>query len=172
MRGLRWIGLMAVLVAPAIGLGAQARRLDYPTQPVPFTAVTFADTFWAPRLETVRTVTLPAVFKQSVDTGRIKNFEIAGGMAEGAFCSRYAFDDSDVFKIIEGAAYALATKKDPALDSYLDGLIVSIAKAQEPDGYLYTARTIAPTNPMEMAGKTRWSNLVSSHELYNLGHLY
>ncbi len=172
MRTLRWIGLVILLAASAVGTNAQDRRLDYPTQPVPFTSVTFADTFWAPRLETVRTVTLPAVFKQSVDTGRIKNFEIAGGMAEGAFCSRYAFDDSDVFKIIEGAAYALATKKDAALDGYLDGLIAKIAKAQEPDGYLYTARTIAGENPMAMAGKARWSNLKDSHELYNLGHLY
>lgn len=145
---------------------------DFPTKSVPFTDVTFTDTFWAPRLETVRTVTIPAAFKQSELTGRIKNFEIAGGVAEGAFCSRYAFDDSDVYKIIEGAAYALATKPDPVLDAYVDGVVARIARAQEPDGYLYTARTIAPDTPMEMAGKTRWSNLQWSHELYNLGHLY
>lgn len=172
MKSLRILGLVVVVAGQAVGVGAQERRLDYPTDPVPFTSVTVTDTFWAPRLDTVRRVTLPAVFKQSVDTGRIKNFEIAGGLAEGAFCSRYSFDDSDVFKILEGAAYALAAKADPALDAYVDGVVATIAKAQEPDGYLYTARTIAPANPMEMAGKTRWSNLQWSHELYNLGHLY
>lgn len=168
--------LVAALVACGTGHAAVAQTggptSDYPTTPVPFTAVTFADGFWAPRLDTVRTVTLQATFEQSEETGRIRNFEIAGGLAEGAFCTRYSFDDSDVFKIIEGAGYALATKKDPQLEAYVDGLIAKIAKAQEPDGYLFTARTIAPANPIAMAGKERWVNLEHSHELYNLGHLY
>ncbi len=149
-----------------------AQPLDYPTRPAPLTRVTFSDAFWAPRLETVRTVTLDAAFRQSELTGRIKNFEIAGGDAAGEFCSRYAFDDSDVYKIIEGASYALEVRPDKALDGYLDTLVAKIAKAQEPDGYLYTARTIAPSSPMAMAGKARWTNLKDSHELYNLGHLY
>jgi len=145
---------------------------DYPATPVPMTDVTFSDQFWAPRLETIRTVTIGATFRQSELTGRIKNFEIAGGSATGDFCSRYAFDDSDVFKIIEGASYALAVKPDASLDGYLDALIAKIARAQEPDGYLYTARTISPATPMAMAGKERWTNEEESHELYNLGHLY
>jgi hypothetical protein len=161
-----------LLVAGTLWAWPGAPEADYPTTPVPLTDVTFADAFWAPRLETVRTVTLAATFKQSEDTGRIKNFEIAGGLATGAFCSRYAFDDSDVYKIIEGAAYALATKADAALVAYVDGLIAKIAKAQEPDGYLYTARTIDPARAMPMAGKDRWINEVESHELYNAGHLY
>jgi DUF1680 family protein len=151
---------------------APAQAPDYPTALVPISDVTFADAFWAPRLETVRNVTIGATFRQSEITGRIKNFEIAGRDAAGEFCSRYAFDDSDVYKIIEGAAYALAVRPDPALDGYLDALIAKIAKAQEPDGYLYTARTIDPSKPMAMAGKERWTNLEHSHELYNLGHLY
>jgi hypothetical protein len=151
---------------------APAQAPDYPTTLVPMTSVTFSDAFWAPRLETVRDVTIGATFRQSEATGRIKNFEIAAREAAGEFCSRYAFDDSDVYKIIEGASYALAVKPDPALDAYLDALIAKIAKAQEPDGYLYTARTIDPSKPMAMAGKERWSNLEHSHELYNLGHLY
>ena len=151
---------------------APARAPDYPTAPAPLTSVTFSDAFWAPRLETVRTVTLDAAFRQSEMTGRIKNFEIAGGDAAGEFCSRYAFDDSDVYKIIEGASYALEVRPDRTLDGYVDALIAKIAKAQEPDGYLYTARTISPAKPMAMAGKERWTNLKDSHELYNLGHLY
>ena len=171
MRKLVLVCLAAVAAGGAIGV-ADAPKLDYPTTPVPLTDVTFSDTFWAPRLETVRTVTIGATFKQSEDTGRVKNFEIAGGLATGAFCSRYAFDDSDVFKIIEGASYALATRRDPALDAYLDALIAKIAKAQEPDGYIYTARTIDPAKAMPMAGTQRWTNEAESHELYNAGHLY
>ncbi|HOI45591.1 MAG TPA: glycoside hydrolase family 127 protein, partial [Candidatus Aminicenantes bacterium] len=147
-------------------------KADYPFQPVAFTDVRVADGFWAPRLETNRAVTIPFAFKQCEETGRIKNFEIAGGLAEGGFASRSAFDDSDVFKIIEGASYALHIGPDARLDQYLDGLIEKIAAAQEEDGYLYTARTIEPVNPMKMAGKERWSNLRVSHELYNVGHFY
>lgn len=171
----RAIGVSVLAAALSGGLGmaqSPAQAPDYPTAPVPITSVTFSDAFWAPRLETVRSVTIGATFRQSELTGRIKNFEIAGGAATGEFCSRYAFDDSDVFKIIEGASYALAVRPDPALDGYLDTLIAKIAKAQEPDGYLYTARTIDPAKTMAMSGKERWTNLQDSHELYNLGHLY
>jgi DUF1680 family protein len=152
--------------------GAEGPARDYGISPVRFTDVSFTDSFWARRLEVTRTVTIPFAFKQSEDTGRIKNFEIAGRMAEGAFCSRYAFDDSDVYKVIEGASYSLALHPDPVLAAYLDVLVAKIARAQEPDGYLYTARTINPANVMPMAGKARWINEEESHELYNAGHLY
>jgi len=173
MRRAVVVSVLAAALSGALGMAqSPARAPDYPTAPVPMTSVTFSDAFWAPRLETVRSVTIGATFRQSEITGRIKNFEIAGGDATGEFCSRYAFDDSDVFKIIEGASYALAVRPDPALDGYLDTLIAKIAKAQEPDGYLYTARTINPAKTMAMSGKERWTNLQDSHELYNLGHLY
>ena len=81
------------------------------------------------------------------------------------------FDDSDVFKVIEGAAYALSVQPDPELNSFLDNLIDDIAAAQEDDGYLYTTRTIDPENPPD-AGEERWSFLKESHELYNIGHMY
>jgi len=171
MRRAVVVCVAAGLLGGAPGL-AQAPPSDYPTVAVPITDVTFTDAFWAPRLETVRGVTIAAAFKQSEITGRVKNFEIAGGDASGAFCTRYAFDDSDVYKLIEGASYALATRPNPALDRYLDTLIAKIAKAQEPDGYLYTARTINPAKTIAMAGKERWTNEEESHELYNLGHLY
>ncbi|NJN82544.1 MAG: glycoside hydrolase family 127 protein [Caldilineaceae bacterium] len=88
------------------------------------------------------------------------------------------FNDSDVFKIIEGAAYTLQEQPDAQLDAYLDDLIATITAAQESDGYLYTARTIAERNGTvgqldpEREGQTRWSNLRVNHELYNVGHLY
>ena len=84
----------------------------YPITPVPFTAVKVDDRFWSPRLETNRTVTIPHVFRMCEETGRIRNFQIAdsiltGRIDSGKFCSRYGFDDSDVFKSIEAAAYSL-----------------------------------------------------------------
>ncbi len=155
---------------------AQAPKADYPAAPVPFTDVHLTDAFWAPRLETNRTVTIPHNFKQSEETGRVKNFELAAtaldGATDGKYCSRFPFDDSDVYKIVEAASYALATHPDPELETYVDGLIAKIATAQEPDGYLYAARTIGGPPPQPWLGKERWSHLYMSHELYNLGHLY
>jgi DUF1680 family protein len=85
----------------------------------------------------------------------------------------FPFDDTDPYKVLEGASYALTVKPDPKLDAYLDSVIAKIAAAQEPDGYLYTTRTIDPQHPHEWSGKERWvSEEVLSHELYNAGHLY
>ncbi len=88
------------------GCGTKSKS-DYPVQPVPLTAVHFQDRFWAPRIETNRRVTIPFALKQCEETGRVANFEIAGGLKKGSFCTKYAFDDSDVYKVIEGAAYSL-----------------------------------------------------------------
>ncbi len=162
----------ALLMIPLLSC-RKAAVSDYVYAALPITAVKLTDDFWAPRLETNRTVTIPFALDQSESTGRIKNFEIAGGLAEGEFCSKYPFDDSDVFKVIEGAAYSLMTHPDPALEKRIDGIIAKIAAAQEKDGYLYTARTINPAKPpVDWVGPERWSNLYMSHELYNLGHLY
>ena len=85
----------------------------------------------------------------------------------------YPFDDTDLYKVIEGAAYVLNVQPDPKLDAYVDGMIAKIAAAQEPDGYIYTTRTIDPKNPHRWAGTARWVNERNdSHELYNLGHLF
>lgn len=149
-----------------------ARASDYPIRPAPFTAVHVQSEFWSPRLETNRQTTVWYTFNRCEETGRIDNFAKAGGLMPGEFRG-IPFDDSDVFKVIEGAAYSLAIQPDPKLDTYLDELIVKIAAAQEPDGYLYTARRLFPEERMpEMSGRTRWSNLINSHELYNVGHLY
>ncbi len=168
-----WILVPAALLIIPLLSCRKAAVPDYPYAALPLTAVRLTDSFWAPRLETNRTVTIPFALDQSESTGRIKNFEIAGGLAEGRFCSQYPFDDSDVFKVIEGAAYSLMTHPDPALEARIDAIIAKIAAAQEEDGYLYTARTIDPANPpVDWVGPERWSNLPESHELYNLGHFY
>src|SRR5438128_4547870 len=151
---------------------------DYPVKPVPFTAVHFNDAFWAPRIETNRQVTIPFAFQKDEDTGRLDNFLRAGAALRGETVTNkkppgYPFDDTDIYKVIEGASYALTVQPDPKLEAYIDGLIEKIAAAQEKDGYLYTTRTIDPEHPHPWAGARRWElEKVDSHELYDLGHLY
>ena len=146
--------------------------MDYPITPVAFTGVTFDDRFWLPRLTTNREVTIPYDFRKCEETVRIDNFAKAAGLMAGPHEGIF-FNDSDVFKVVEGAAYSLSLHPDSELDAYLDDLIAKIAGAQEDDGYLYTARTIDPeAMDSEREGLTRWSNLRVNHELYNVGHLY
>jgi DUF1680 family protein len=171
--------LLVIAVSILIFSGCSRNPLsgDYPIQPVPFTSVKLTDNFWAQRIKKNANITIPIAFSYCESTGRVKNFEIAGGLDTGKFQTIYPFDDSDVFKIIEGAAYSLQTFPDPELDAYLDTLIYKIGIAQEDDGYLYTNRTIAEMHGgaglHEWASKNRWElDSALSHELYNLGHLY
>ena len=148
-------------------------KVDYTYKEVPFTDVHFTDNFWLPRIETIRNVTVPFAFRKCEETHRIDNFAVAAGIKEGKFNSPYPFDDSDVYKIMEGASYLLAVKEDNGLDAYMDSLISLIGAAQEPDGYLYTTRTIGGSSIHPWAGKERWENeRDNSHELYNVGHMY
>jgi hypothetical protein len=160
-------GFLAVAGWPAFG----AEKADYPIRPVPFTAVSVSDIFWAPRIETNRAVTVPFALRMNEETGRVNNFRKAAGLMKGAYEGR-RFNDSDVFKAMEGAAYTLMLKPDAKLAAELDALIEVIGKAQEPDGYLFTNRTIDPKNPAPGSGPERWSNLRVSHEFYNVGHMY
>ena len=179
MRSLRAIPSVGVflLISQSV-LPAQALSRDYPVKPVPFTAVHFNDTFWLPRIETNRKVTIPFAFRKCEETGRVYNFERAAAVLRGETIADktppgYPFDDTDIYKVIEGAAYTLGVVPDPKLEAYVDGLVGKIAAAQEPDGYLYTTRTIDPLHPHPWAGTKRWEKEeVLSHELYNLGHLY
>lgn len=163
--------LFILLLVAVTGLCGVDLKRDYPIKPVPFTDVRVKDAFWTPRMETNRTVTIPYVFKMCEETGRIDNFAIAAKMKKGKF-KGYFFNDSDVYKAIEGAAYALATNPDPDLVKYVDDVVTKIAAAQEPDGYLYTARELCGPDYMPPGGKERWSDMESGHELYCLGHLY
>ena len=165
-----WGGLLMIVSCSPQPYGSaveQPSRLEA----VSFADVRIDDSFWRPRIETNRTVTIPANFQKSEETGRISNFARAGGLEEGPHQGR-RYDDSDVFKIIEGASYSLSQTPDPDLDSYLDGLIAKIGAAQEEDGYLYTIRTLGDAKEHPHAGDERWAYLVHSHELYNVGHMY
>ena len=148
-----------------------SEQRDYPVQPIPFTQVSIQDAFWQPRIRTAVDITIPYDFKKCEETGRIDNFSKAGGLMAGAHEGIF-YDDSDVFKVVEGAAYALQISPNEALEAYVDDLIEKFASAQEDDGYLYTARTIDPENAPEHCGPERWSNLIVNHELYNVGHMY
>ncbi|HOY08203.1 MAG TPA: glycoside hydrolase family 127 protein [Saprospiraceae bacterium] len=161
---------------------------NYPIVPIPFQKVQLEDRFWAPRLEVVRKVTIPVTFQKNEETGRLKNFDIAAGHTSGNVCTQFPFDDSDVYKSIEGAAISLTNHRDAKLEARVDSLIRLIAAAQEPDGYVYTWRTI--TERLKKSGATdtqpvvkgafldwldgpRWANEDKlSHELYCAGHLY
>jgi hypothetical protein len=151
----------------------------YPITPVPFTAVKVTpSTFWGQRLEASRNVTVPLAFSKCESEGRYKNFENAAAHLKDpskVFKVNgvgYSFDDTDPYKTIEGASYLLQTYPDKKLRHYVDSVIDIIATAQEPDGYLYTARTQNPGNPHHWAGEKRWVKEEDlSHELYNLGHM-
>ena len=167
---MRRLWLLFTFVATAFSAWAQNK--DYPIQVVPFTAVKLTDNFWLPRIKINHTVTIPASFERCENTGRVKNFEMAAAKS-GKFCTVYPFDDTDIYKTIEGASFSLSLYPDKKLEDYIDTLIAKIKNAQEPDGYLYTARTINPNEPHLWSGNERWEKeREQSHELYNSGHLY
>jgi DUF1680 family protein len=160
---------ISVLICAGIVCQRELKR-DYPVQPVEFTKVKIKDNFWLPRIRTNQKVTIPFAMQQNEKTGRVDNFRIAGGLMEGEYKGE-RYNDTDVYKVMEGAAYTLATDPDTELARSLDELIAVIAAAQEEDGYLFTPRTAAPKEPVVGIGEERWSNLAVSHELYNAGHM-
>ena len=173
-----FIGAALTFLAAKLPAAISSGTYDYPFKPVPFTAVHLNDIFWAPRLETNRVTTIPYAFDQCRESGRMYNFERAATVLRGvAIADRkppgYPFDDTDPYKVLEGASYSLAVQPDPKMLAYLDKLIALFASAQEPDGYLYTTRTIDPQHPHPWSGSKRWVNEEElSHELYDAGHLF
>jgi uncharacterized protein len=164
---------IAALVFSSGLVVAQQRNSDYPIQPVDFTHVHVHDQFWAPKMETNANITIPYILKKCRETGRIDNFLKAAGKMPVGKITDFPFDDTDVYKLIEGASYALQVKKNPQLESALDSLIAIIGAAQEPDGYLYTFRTMNPEKLHAWISPKRWEKDPDlSHELYNCGHLY
>jgi len=156
-------------LTPLVAQAPAAR--DYPIRPVPLADVRILDDFWRPKIDVNRSVTIPHIMRENEITGRVDNFLKAAHRVDGEY-KGHRYDDTDIYKVIEAASYSLAAHADAALDKKLDDLIAVVAAAQEPDGYLYAARTADASHPAPGAGPERWSWLHTSHELYNQGHLY
>ena len=168
----RLLPVLALLAAACTSQNTQTAFVPYPIDPVPFTDVKVDDGFWGQRLKASREVTIPLAFSKCEETGRYENFVRALTPDSTYHVGGFPFDDTDVYKTIEGAAYTLQTYPDPQLEAYIDSVITIVAKAQMPDGYLNTARQMNPWHPHEWAGPERWSEVEQlSHEFYNLGHM-
>ena len=153
--------------------GKTGDAASYQVSQVPFTDVKIAqNSFWGDRLKAAREVTIPLAFSKCESEGRYRNFEMAVTPSPDNPPSGFPFDDTDVYKTIEGASYILQTYPDKKLESYIDSVLDIVAAAQEPDGYLYTPRTMNPWHPHAWSGSERWQEVEGgSHEFYNLGHM-
>lgn len=156
--------------------GKKENLNDYPYSPVAFTSVEVTDHFWGQRIQASREVTIPLAFSKCEETGRYRNFVQAAEQMKseedlGFVVRGLPFDDTDVYKTIEGASYLLQTYPDPKMEAYIDSVLTIVSAAQEPDGYLYTARTRNPKAPHKWSGAERWIQIEDSHELYDLGHM-
>ena len=161
------IGMTAMTICAS---AAKPLQPSAPIQEVPFTQVHLSDGFWSPRIEINRTVSIPSAFHECEVNGRFDNFALAAGLIKGEHRGDFSFDDTDPYKVIEGASYSLAVHYDARLDHYLDSVINIIAQAQEPDGYLTTCVTNKCTRLSGWWGTHKWEK-INSHELYNSGHL-
>lgn len=101
----------ALLTATVAGGTAQVKNQShgYPIDPVPFTSVKVTDSFWGQRLNASREVTIPLAFSKCEETGRYTNFVNAAHPSDTIKVGGLAFDDTDVYKTIEGASYLLQT---------------------------------------------------------------
>lgn len=131
--------------------------------PVPFTAVTLDDPFWAPRQEVNRKVTIPHMYQMLVDSGRIGAFDLNFTRPVPSPIV-LIFGDSDPAKWLEAASYSLVTHPDPLLEQIVDEVSDKIIAAQQPDGYLNT-------HFIAIQPEMRWKNLRDWHEMYCAGHL-
>ncbi len=178
--------IAAILCFFALCAGTIFAQSGYPYTQVPFTAVKITpNTFWGDRIQAAREVTIPLAFSKCESEHRYKNFEMAAYTLQHpghpglqtpewdvAKFMGFSFDDTDVYKTIEGASYVLQTYPDAKLKAYIDSVLDVVTAAQESDGYLYTARTINPKHPHGWAANKRWAaEEHASHELYNLGHM-
>ncbi len=138
--------------------------------PVPFADVHMTGPFWRERLEVVLKRTIPSQHLKMAEVGFLESLKLPKPVPplkiprnNHGFTIQVAWD-SDVGKWIEAASYALSHRRDPDIESKIEGIVDDLVKAQSPDGYLncwYNGRE--PEN--------RWTNLRDNHELYNAGHL-
>jgi hypothetical protein len=159
-------GLLALAFLMASGLGPAGRAAEQgaPLEAVPYWNVTITDGFWSPRLDVNRRVTLRTAFAKVEEAGNLANFRIAAGREAGVARGSQAYD-SDVYKIVEAAAYCLRTDPDPELGALVDRVIDTVVAAQAPDGYLNTYVILRSPG-------AKWQMVPTEHELYCAGHLF
>lgn len=153
-------------------------NLGYELTPVPFNEVILNDEFWKPRLETQIKTLVPFALDKTIPA--VENLEktakyLKGEEAELPFPHRYI--SSDLYKVMEGAAYLLMDNRNPELEKRMDEIIDIIAGAQKEDGYLYVAHITGVSKDHDHwggggMGDKPYSWVVHSHELYNMGHMY
>ncbi|TWT36168.1 Non-reducing end beta-L-arabinofuranosidase [Posidoniimonas corsicana] len=163
---------LAAISAPLPCPAAEAP--GYPLKPVSFERVRLQDSFWLPRLETQRRVLTPYAFEKTEEA--LSDLRAAARLLAGEELQNppppHRFRTSDLFKVMEGAAYLLALERDAELERQMDAIIEVVAGAQEPDGYLNATRTLYPDLAIGMMGDGRYTYVDHSHELYIVGHLY
>lgn len=164
-----------ILISTLLYSQEVSKYSNYPISAVSIKEVVLNDNFWLPKIRVIQDATIRYAFDKCEKEGRMENFLVAGGKMKGGYKGKMPFDDTDLYKIIEGASYSLISKPNKDLDKYLDSIIAVIKTGQEPDGYLTTWFTIDRQKPPARwvkPSKTRWENESSSHELYNSGHLF
>lgn len=172
---MKHLTIPAIMAAALISSCSPGNDVSCKLDAVDFTQVSINDSFWRQRLDVNEKVTIPHAIRKCYDEGRVDNFIFAGGLKEGRFRGHFGFDDSDVYKVLEGMAFSYSVSKDEAMRQQMDTLISYIAAAQQPDGYLYTPYTLKCRDYMNIwctYDKERYDNLASSHEFYNMGHMY
>ena len=150
------------------------QKINEPLAPVSFEKVTLQDSFWLPRLKTQKETLVP--FSLDKTEPAVENLRRTGEYlktGKGKLLPLPRYVASDLFKVMEGAAYLLTLEKDPELEKRMDEIIDIIADAQCEDGYLYELFTAPSQNAIGWgAGDKPYSFVVHSHELYNMGHMY
>jgi len=164
-----------ILLLVISSLSAQVATHDYPIKMVPIKNVVLNDNFWLPKIKVIQDSTISYALGKCESEGRMESFLVAGGKLTGKVRGKMPFDDTDLYKIIEGASYSLISQPNTRLDATLDSVIAIIRIGQEPDGYLTTWFTIDRMHPPAAwvkPSKNRWEAEQMSHELYNSGHMF
>jgi DUF1680 family protein len=167
--------ILILILSMATYAQESSKYSGYPISAVSIKDVAVNDNFWLPKIKVIQDTTIRYAFDKCDKEGRMENFLVAGGKKRGSYKGKMPFDDTDLYKIIEGASLSLISKPNPDLDAYIDSIIAIIKVGQEPDGYITTWFTIDRQKPPAWwvsPPKARWESEVSSHELYNSGHLF
>lgn len=170
---IKHLAFMALL--PLLASACTQHPAETALEAVDFTKVTITDSFWNSRIQTNAEVTIPHALNKCEEEGRMDNFRRAAGLEEGQWRGHFGFDDSDLYKVLEGMAFTYNVNHDETLRQKMDELIGIIAAAQCEDGYLYTAYQLRARDYTELwctYDNERYDRLQDSHEFYNMGHMY